>query len=108
MKPKFDTKRICILKGDTLSPDRLVENIQDDSKTTVSFDKEYIFDEVKTYTVKVTVKDAYGNKETKTTYVLVEEKDIQAPTLEGMSKIIILIGEQIDLKKDVYITDNHD
>ncbi|WP_044600437.1 polysaccharide deacetylase [Candidatus Stoquefichus massiliensis] len=106
--PQFETINTKILRNEKVNPESLVKNIQDDSKTIVYFKEDYIFNEMKTYRVIVVVEDEYENKTEKNAYVLVEEKDSEAPTIQGIEKMTILIGDQIDLKKGVILKDDHD
>lgn len=106
--PQFETNNIKILRNDTVNPEALVKNIQDDSKTIVYFKEDYLFNEIKTYRVIVVVEDEYENKTEKNAYVLVENEDTEAPTITGIDKLTILIGDQVDLKKGVTVTDDHD
>lgn len=106
--PEFDVIKATILQNETIHPEDLVKNIKDDSQTKVYFEKEYIFNELKTYSVNIVVEDAYGNKTTKTTHILVEESDTEAPTIHGIDDLTILLGDKIDLKQGVTIEDNHD
>lgn len=106
--PQFETINAKILRNETIEASSLVKNIQDDSKTIVYFKEDYIFNEVKTYRVVVVVEDAYENKSEKNAYVLVEDKDTEAPTLSGLDKLTILKGDKVDLKKDIVVMDDHD
>lgn len=108
MAPQFETINTKILRNEKVNPESLVRNIQDDSKTIVYFKEDYIFNEIKTYRVIVVVEDEYENKTEKNAYVLVEEKDSEAPTIQGIEKMTILIGDQVDLKKSVTVKDDHD
>lgn len=106
--PQFETLNTKILRNEKVNPESLVKNIEDDSKTIVYFKEDYIFNEIKTYRVIVVVEDEYENKTEKNAYVLVEEKDREAPTILGLEKTTILIGDQIDLKKGIILKDDHD
>ncbi len=106
--PQFETINTQILKNQTVNPATLVKDIRDDSQTIVYFLKDYLFNEIKTYKVEIVVEDAYGNKTVKNAYVLVEDKDIQAPIVEGIEPLTILIGEDIHLREGVIVRDNHD
>lgn len=106
--PQFETINAKILRNNTIKAESLVKNIQDDSKTIVYFKEDYIFNEVKTYRVCVVVEDAYENKTEKNAYVLVEERDIEAPTIQGLEKMTVLAGDKIDLKKGIEVKDDHD
>ncbi|MFR7590126.1 MAG: polysaccharide deacetylase family protein [Longibaculum sp.] len=108
MPPQFETVNTTILRNDTVNPQSLVKNIQDDSKTIVYFKEDYLFNEIKTYKVCIVVEDAYENKTEKNAYVLVEAKDQEPPRIEGIDDLTILIGDKIDLKKGVTVKDNHD
>lgn len=63
---------------------------------------------MKTYRVIVVVEDEYENKTEKNAYVLVEERDNEAPTISGLDKVTMLIGDEIDLKKGITVQDDHD
>jgi len=106
--PQFETINTKILKNQTVNPLNLVKDIRDDSKTIVYFKEDYIFNEVKTYRVCIVVEDAYENKTEKYAYVLVEDKDSEPPTITGIDKLTMLIGDKLDLKKGVVIKDNYD
>ena len=108
LAPQFEIQNRTILKNETVKPEELVKNIQDDSDTKVYFVKEYIFDEEKTYQVGVVVEDSYGNKTEKNAYIQVQNQDKQPPTVTGLTPITLLIGDEIDLKKDVVVKDDHD
>ena len=84
MPPQFETINTTILRNDTVDPQSLVKNIQDDSKTIVYFKEDYLFNEIKTYKVCIVVEDAYENKTEKNAYVLVEAKDQEPPRIEGI------------------------
>lgn len=106
--PQFETINAKILRNDTIKAEDLVKNIQDDSKTIIYFKEDYIFNEVKTYRVCIVVEDEYENKTEKNAYVLVEQRDTEAPVIEGLDKLTILAGDKIDLKKGIEIKDDHD
>ncbi len=106
--PQFEIRNSKLLLNKTLDPTSLVYNIVDDSETHVYFKEDYLFNETKTYKVVVVVEDAYGNTTEKNSYVLVEEKDEEAPSLTGLDPITILAGDEIDLKKGVVALDDHD
>ena len=108
LAPQFDVQNKTILKNETVKPEELVKNIQDDSDTKVYFVEEYIFDEEKTYQVGVVVEDSYGNKTEKNAYIQVQNQDKQPPIVTGLTPITLLIGDEIDLKKDVVVKDDHD
>lgn len=108
LPPQFETINTKILRNQTVNPSSLVKDIKDDSKTIVYFKEDYLFNEIKTYRVIIIVEDAYENKTEKQAYILVESKDNEAPTIQGIEKLTILIGDQIHLKKGVIVKDDYD
>ena len=90
LAPQFEIQNKTILKNETVKPEELVKNIQDDSDTKVYFVEEYIFDEEKTYQVGVVVEDSYGNKTEKNAYIQVQNQDKQPPTVPGLTPIKLL------------------
>lgn len=108
LPPQFETINTKILRNEIVNPASLVKNIIDDSSTTIYFKEDYLFNEIKTYRVIIIVEDIYGNQTEKNAYVLVEDKDTEFPTIEGIEKLSILIGDEVDLKKGVTVKDDHD
>lgn len=108
LPPEFEVRNKKIFINETIEPKDLVSHIKDDTKTTVYFYENYIFNQEKTYTVEVVVEDEYANKTKKKAYVLVEKKDIEAPTLEELTPLEINKGQNIDLSKGVIKKDDHD
>lgn len=106
--PQFEVKNTKLLRNETVDPQTLVENIQDDSKTTVYFKEDYLFNQLKTYCTTIVVEDSYHNKTEKNAYILVEEKDSEPPIIEGLQKISAVKGKKIDLKKGITLHDDHD
>jgi peptidoglycan/xylan/chitin deacetylase (PgdA/CDA1 family) len=106
--PTFDIKNKKIFLNEIIDPNDLVENIKDQTNTTVYFYKDYIFNEEKTYKVEVVVEDEYANTTKKTAYILVEKEDKEAPTLEGLTTLEVIKGQTVDLKKDIIKKDDHD
>ena len=97
-----------ILVDTTLHPMSLIQSIQDDSMVNVRFKEDYVFNEVKTYRVELIIEDSYKNITEKSTYVLVEEKDTDAPVVSKIDKLVILMDDEIDLKKGVIVEDEFD
>ncbi|MCD7893553.1 MAG: polysaccharide deacetylase family protein [Erysipelotrichaceae bacterium] len=108
ISPEFETIDQVILRNETLDPYDLVTQIQDESATTVYFKEDYIFNEIKTYEVHIIVEDAYHNTTEKIVYVKVEESDTNPPTLSGINKLTLLLGDEIDLNTGITIEDDHD
>lgn len=108
LAPTFETINKKIFLNETIDPKELVRNIEDETKTVVYFYEDYIFNQEKTYIVEVVVEDEYANKTKKKAYVLVESKDIEAPTLEGLTDLEVKVGQKVDLSKGIIKKDDHD
>lgn len=108
LPPHIELQNKKILINTLLHPMSLVSKIKDDSTVSVRFKEDYVFDEAKTYRVTIIAQDSYKNVTEKSTYVLVEEKDNEAPVISNIGKMTILMDDEIDLKKDVKVTDDFD
>jgi len=106
--PTFETINKKIFLNETIDAKQLVKNIEDETKTVVYFYEDYIFNQEKTYTVEIVVEDEYANKTKKKAYILVEAKDQEAPTLEGLTPLEINVDQKVDLAKGVIKKDDHD
>lgn len=106
--PIVEVQNKKILINTTVHPMSLIKSIEDDSMVNVRFKEDYVFDEAKTYRVTLIIEDSFKNITEKNTYVLVEEKDSDAPTISSLEKMTILMDDDIDLKKGVSIKDDFD
>ena len=97
-----------ILMNTSLHPMALIQSIHDDSSVNVRFKEDYVFDTPKTYKVTLVVEDSYKNITEVSTYVLVEEKDVQAPIVTGNHKLFVLMDDEIDLRKGIIVEDEFD
>ncbi len=61
LNPEVTLKEKTYVQGENIVVDDLIESIEDDSKTTVSFEEKYNFSEVGEYKVKVIVSDEFKN-----------------------------------------------
>lgn len=108
LAPIVEVQNKKILINTKINPMSLIKRIDDDSSVSVRFKENYVFNEVKTYRVTILIEDSYKNITEASTYVLVEEKDDKAPTISALSKMTILMGDEVDLKKGVTIQDEFD
>lgn len=106
-KPKFDLVDLDIDLGMNVEPDSMVTNIDDATKTTVSFKEKYDFTKEGTVKVTVVVKDEGNNKTEKSGQVTIV-KDIEAPKISGLSVLTATIGSKPDFNSGVSISDNRD
>lgn len=100
-----------ISKGETdagidVDPKTLVSKIKDDSKTTVSFKKNYKFNKEGTVDVIVVVTDAHGNETEKETTVKVYPKDTEKPVIKGTETVTVNMGAGFDPLSNMSVTDN--
>lgn len=104
--PEFDVVSKTVEISDEIDPYQLVKNIEDDTKTTVLFKKDYHFKKAGEYEVKVTVKDEAKNEKTKNVKIKVFE-DKEPPVITGKDRQFV-VGTKIDLKTLVSVEDQND
>lgn len=108
LKPIVEVTNKKILINTMPHPMSLITSIKDDSIVSVRFKEDYVFNEAKTYKVIIEAEDSYKNITEVSTYVLVEEKDTQAPIVKNIEKMTILMDDEIDLKNGVRVEDDFD
>lgn len=106
-KPKFEIVDLDLDVGMKISPKSMVKNIEDATKTTVKFKKDYKFDKEGVVAVVVQVIDEAGNiSEKKAKVKLV--KDEVGPEINGISELTVAKGGKADYNSGVNVTDNRD
>lgn len=106
-KPKFEIVDLDLDVGMKISPKSMVKNIEDATKTTVKFKKDYKFDKEGIVAVVVQVIDEAGNiSEKKAKVKLV--KDEVGPEINGISELTVAKGGKADYNSGVNVTDNRD
>ncbi|MFQ8705442.1 MAG: polysaccharide deacetylase family protein [Thomasclavelia sp.] len=106
-KPKFEIVDLDLDVGMKISPKSMVKNIEDATKTTVKFKKDYKFDKEGIVAVVVRVIDEAGNiSEKKAKVKLV--KDEVGPEINGISELTVAKGGKADYNSGVNVTDNRD
>ena len=108
LNPEVTLKEKTYVQGENIVVDDLIESIEDDSKTTVSFEEKYNFSEVGEYKVKVIVSDEFKNTTVEETTVYIEKKDEIPPVMQGLDKITINVGQTIPYYDGVSVVDNQD
>ncbi len=106
--PEVVTKNITIDLGMNIEPLDVIESIDDDSKTNVTFLEQYTFDVTGIYQVTVVVEDSFYNKVYKEVTVTVLEEDLIAPEISGMDTMYIEKGSSVDMFMNLLIQDNQD
>ena len=105
--PTFDIVNKDFYVGDEVKAEALVNNIIDQTNTTVSFDKEYDFSKEGHYDVVVVVEDEGKNKTEKNITVKVIT-DTEKPTLTGVTNKTVTIGSTINYLSGITAKDNRD
>lgn len=106
VEPKVTLNSKKVALNEKVKPEKFIKKIEDQTKTTVSFRKNYKFDKLGTKDIEIVVEDEGKNKVTKTVKVEVV-KDEKAPTIIAGNKSFI-IGSKVDLKSIVNVVDDFD
>lgn len=107
-KPKFEINNIEIDTGMDVDPTMLVDNIVDETKTTISFKDAYNFSKKGKVKVTVIVSDESNNKSTKHATVTVLSKDTTKPTISGLNDLTVTLNGKVDYLAGVKGNDNRD
>ena len=107
-KPKFEINNIEIDAGMDVDPTMLVDNIVDETKTTISFKDAYNFSKKGKVKVTVIVSDESNNKSTKHATVTVLSKDTTKPTISGLNDLTVTLNGKVDYLAGVKGNDNRD
>lgn len=105
--PQVQTKSDVFLLDSELSPNQLIESVEDDSFTTVAFLEDYQLDTLGYHTIMLIVEDEYGNQTECSVQIEVVEDKI-APIIESVDPIQSLVYEEIDYMQGIYVTDDYD
>jgi len=96
-----------VWKGEILSAEDFVKDINDASDVKVTFADEPDFDTLGTKEITIILEDSYGNKsEVKTKFTVKE--DTEPPVFSGIQNQTVYEGDKISYKKGVRVTDNKD
>ena len=106
-KPQFDVVDLDIDLGMKVDPASMATNINDATKTEVSFKEDYDFSKEGTVEVIIQVKDK-GNNVTEKKGKVKVTKDSEPPQITGLEPLTIVIGAKTDYKSGVSISDNRD
>lgn len=106
--PNFD-----VIVGETdkdieLDPEKLVTNIQDETKTTVTFEEKYDFTKEGDMTVEVVVTDEGNNTTKKSTTIHILPKDEVKPTVSYEKNITLQKGATFNPLDTIQLKDNQD
>lgn len=91
-----------------LDPKAFIKSIDDESDTKVEFDKDYKFDDLGKYKVKIKVTDASGNQTIKEATVKILPKDTEKPELGDLNDLTIKLNANVNLLSGVSAKDNSD
>lgn len=106
--PVFDVQTGSTDAKVALDPAKLVNNIQDDTQTTVTYKEKYDFDQEGLLEVTVVVTDEAGNAAEGKTQIQVLPEDKTAPIISSESSVTLQVGATFDPLESVEITDNQD
>ena len=106
-KPQFDVVDLDIDLGMKVDPASMATNINDATKTEVSFKEDYDFSKEGTVEVIIQVKDK-GNNVTEKKGKVKVTKDSEPPQITGLEPLTIVIGAKTDYNSGVSISDNRD
>jgi len=105
-KPQVTTQTKTIALNQNIEPSELIKEIKDETKTKVSFQKKYVFDEAGDKKVKIEVVDEGDNTTVVETTIHVV-KDTKAPNV--ITEIIDMkVNSQDDIKTFVKVSDDYD
>lgn len=90
-----------------VDPASMATNINDATKTEVSFKEDYDFSKEGTVEVIIQVKDK-GNNVTEKKGKVKVTKDSEPPQITGLEPLTIVIGAKTDYNSGVSISDNRD
>lgn len=105
--PGITTQNQTIFSGDAVKPSDFVKEIEDITKTDVTFEEEPDIDTEGTREVVLVVTDE-GENVTKATAELEVLVDKEPPVISGVKEITVTVGSSISYKKDVTVTDDYD
>lgn len=118
IKPKVELKKVewHILVDEKIYAKDIIKNVKDNSKTSVYFynekdqtkKKSLSFKEEGSYIERIIVEDEHGNQSAVLRIKITVGKTDSAPTIEGVSNIIIRKGEKINLTEGVIAMDVED
>lgn len=116
IRPKFQLKKVewHVQLGETLVAADLIENVEDQSETTVYFYDEETHEKSKsqsfelegTQIERIIVEDRHGNQSTALRVKIVVEKNKIPPTIRGIEDKEIMVGEEFNLKEGVTAFDD--
>ncbi len=106
--PTFETLPLSIELNEHINPNLLVQNIQDDTKTTVYLKDKYPTHTVGEMVVTVIVEDECKNITKKDTIVTILPPDTTPPTIVGTTNLTTTIGKDVNYMKNVEVKDDRD
>ena len=105
VSPEFTANNLELFLGEKVDINDIVTDIKDETKTEVSFSKEYDFEKEGEHKVKVVVEDEAGNK-TKKEVIVKIVKDTEKPTLTGVRDRSVYVNGKIDYLDGITAKDN--
>ena len=118
IKPKATLKKVQwhIVVGESIKAEELVENVEDVSSTTIYFlddetnekNESLAYTQAGSYIERLIVEDSHGNQSAALRVKIIVGQQNEKPTFEGISDLIIKLGEKVDLAEGVRALDVED
>lgn len=105
--PTATPKEHSVFKGNSAKPEDFVTDIKDFTDVTVKFKKEPDFTNPGKQDVTLVLTDAAGNR-IEISSVLNVTKDSTPPVISGVKNLTVYVGQTINYRKNVVVTDDHD
>ncbi len=96
-----------VFKGEVLTADKFVENINDVTDVTVQFKNTPDFEKAGDQEVTIVLKDTSANS-SEVTAMLTVIADTEAPEIAGVENIAVYVGSTVNYRKNVTVTDDYD
>lgn len=103
--PTAEPAKCSTVPGVLPAPEALVTRIKDVSSVTVAYAAEPDVSRTGTVDAQVILTDAYGNTNVVQVSILVNN-DQTPPVIEGATDLVYYLGETIDFKRGITVTDN--
>lgn len=94
--------------GETCTAADLVNDIQDATRVTVSFEKEPDYSKEGVQEVTILLTDLGNNKTKLSAEIKILPKDTEAPVITGARDLEFTVGDSGVYRKDIVVTDNYD
>ena len=106
--PVVKTKNVTITIGDKVEAKDFIKKIDDETKTTITFKKDYSFDKIQDLKVELIITDEGSNTTNAKATLHILEKDKKAPVFKGLDDVTIYQDTNFDFYQGVEAIDERD